>query len=206
LSKVGKYELVRKLANGGMAEVFLARSEWMGGLAKTVVVKRILAPFAEDPAFIEMFFAEARLASLLSHPNIEMPKRGNLYSVNEANADGFPESYRTYLSRLRSRGYGSRYIGSLVADFHRTLLKGGVFLYPPTKKNPNGKLRLLYEANPLAFIAEQAGGYATSGKTRIMDIEPETIHERTPFIIGSRTEVLEFDEIHNAAAMESATG
>ena len=107
---------------------------------------------------------------------------------------------------MRSRGYGSRYIGSLVADFHRTLLKGGVFLYPPTKKNPNGKLRLLYEANPLAFIAEQAGGYATSGKTRIMDIEPETIHERTPFIIGSRTEVLEFDEIHNAAAMESATG
>jgi fructose-1,6-bisphosphatase I len=149
-------------------------------------------------------------AFVLTFANMKMPAQGNTYSVNEANADSFPESYRTYLGRLRSRGYGSRYIGSLVADFHRTLLKGGVFLYPPTKKNPNGKLRLLYEANPLAFIAEQAGGYATSGKTRIMDIEPRTIHERTPFIIGSRTEVLEFDQIHNAAAAhsftESATG
>ena len=103
-----------------------------------------------------------------------------------------------YLGRLRSRGYGSRYIGSLVADFHRTLLKGGVFLYPPTKKNPDGKLRLLYEANPLAFIAEQAGGQAISGKTRIMDIEPRAIHERTPLIIGSRTEVDEFHHIDTA--------
>jgi fructose-1,6-bisphosphatase I len=149
-------------------------------------------------------------AFVLTFANMKMPEQGNTYSVNEANADGFPESYRTYLGRLRSRGYGSRYIGSLVADFHRTLLKGGVFLYPPTKKNPNGKLRLLYEANPLAFIAEQAGGYATSGATRIMDIEPKTIHERTPFIIGSRTEVAEFDRIHNGAAAhsftESATG
>jgi len=149
-------------------------------------------------------------AFVLTFANMKMPAQGNTYSVNEANADTFPESYRTYLGHLRSRGYGSRYIGSLVADFHRTLLKGGVFLYPPTKKNPNGKLRLLYEANPLAFIAEQAGGYATSGTTRIMDIEPLTIHERTPFIIGSRTEVAEFDRIHNAAAAnsftESATG
>ena len=85
--------------------------------------------------------------------------------MNEANADSFPESYRTYLGRLRSRGYGSRYIGSLVADFHIALLKGGVFLYPPTRKNPQGKLRLLYEANPLAFIAEQAGGQAMAGQT-----------------------------------------
>jgi len=83
-----------------------------------------------------------------------------------------------------------------VADFHRTLLRGGVFLYPPTKKNPNGKLRLLYEANPLAFIAEQAGGEAVSGEARIMDIEPKTIHERTPLIIGSRSEIAEFRQIH----------
>jgi fructose-1,6-bisphosphatase I len=117
--------------------------------------------------------------------------------VNEANSDSFPEAYRMYLARLRARGYGSRYIGSLVADFHRILLKGGVFLYPPTKKNPSGKLRLLYEANPLAFIAEQAGGQAISGKTRIMDIEPKAIHERTPLVIGSRTEVAEFHRLHS---------
>jgi len=124
--------------------------------------------------------------------------------VNDANADGFPESYRTYLGRLRSRGYGSRYIGSLVAGFHRTLLRGGVFLYPPTKKNPKGKLRLLYEANPLAFIAEQAGGQAISGNTRIMDIEPKTIHERTPLIIGSTAEVAEFQQIYNADAIRQS--
>ena len=97
---------------------------------------------------------------------------------------------------MRALGYGSRYIGSLVADFHRTLLKGGVFLYPPTKKNPNGKLRLLYEANPLAFIAEQAGGNAVSGNGRIMDIEPKSIHERTPLIIGSRAEIAEFQQTY----------
>ena len=139
-------------------------------------------------------------AFVLTFANMKMPAQGNTYSVNEANADSFPESYRTYLGRLRSRGYGSRYIGSLVADFHRTLLKGGVFLYPPTKKNPAGKLRLLYEANPLAFIAEQAGGGAISGAARIMDIDPKTIHERTPLIIGSRTEVEEFHQLHNADA------
>jgi fructose-1,6-bisphosphatase I len=140
-------------------------------------------------------------AFLLSFSNMKMPERGNLYSVNEANSDSFPESYRTYLSGLRAKGYGSRYIGSLVADFHRTLLKGGVFLYPPTKKNPNGKLRLLYEANPLAFIAEQAGGMAISGGTRIMDIEPAAIHERTPLIIGSRAEVAEFQRVHKGSAV-----
>jgi fructose-1,6-bisphosphatase I len=138
-------------------------------------------------------------AFVLTYPNMKMPERGSIYSVNEANADSFPEVYRTYLACLRSRGYSSRYIGSLVADFHRTLLKGGVFLYPPTRKNPNGKLRLLYEANPLAFIAEQAGGGATSGTQRIMDIEPKAIHQRTPLIIGSRAEVEEFCKIQAAA-------
>src|ERR1700730_14541152 len=93
------------------------------------------------------------------------------------------------------REYGSRYIGSLVADFHRTLLKGGVFLYPPTLKQPKGKLRLLYEANPLAFIAEQSGGIATSGRERILDIKPHDIHQRTPFIVGSRAEMTAFKEV-----------
>jgi fructose-1,6-bisphosphatase I len=132
---------------------------------------------------------------------MRMPDQGNTYSVNEAQADGFPEAYRSYLAGLRAQGYGSRYIGSLVADFHRTLLKGGVFLYPPTKKNPGGKLRLLYEGNPLAFIAEQAGGMALAGERRILEIEPETIHERTPIVIGSRTEVTAFQAALQARAL-----
>ena len=134
-------------------------------------------------------------AFVLNFAKMKMPGQGDTYSVNEALSDSFPDTYRTYLTRLRSRNYGSRYIGSLVADFHRTLLKGGVFLYPPTKKNANGKLRLLYEANPLAFIAEQAGGQAVSGAGRIMDIVPKTIHERTPIVIGSHLEVAEFQQI-----------
>ncbi len=132
-------------------------------------------------------------AYVLSFDKIRMPDQGNLYSVNEANADSFPEPYRQYLSHLRSgetgRTYSSRYIGSLVADFHRTLLKGGVFLYPPTKSHPKGKLRLMYEANPIAFLAEQAGGMATDGAQRILDIAPSGLHQRTPFLVGSKAEM-----------------
>jgi fructose-1,6-bisphosphatase I len=131
-------------------------------------------------------------AFVLSHSRIRMPEQGKVYSVNEANAESFPEKYRTYFADLRHKGYSSRYIGSLVADFHRTLLKGGVFLYPPTASHPAGKLRLLYEANPLAFIAEQAGGLATNGSCPILRIKPMDIHQRTPFIIGSRFEVEPF--------------
>jgi fructose-1,6-bisphosphatase I len=132
-------------------------------------------------------------AFVLSHERMQMPEQGSYYSTNEANAAGWPEEYRQYLAMLRDGGlgktYSSRYIGSLVADFHRTLLKGGVFLYPPTEKQPKGKLRLLYEANPLAFIAEQAGGVATNGVGRILDIRPEGIHQRTPLCVGSRREM-----------------
>lgn len=132
-------------------------------------------------------------AFVLSNERMRMPEQGSYYSVNEANADGWPEEYRTYLAKLREkelgREYSSRYIGSLVADFHRTLLKGGVFLYPPTVKQPKGKLRLLYEANPLAFIAEQAGGVATNGVSRVLEIKPEGIHQRTPFCVGSVREM-----------------
>jgi fructose-1,6-bisphosphatase I len=144
-------------------------------------------------------------AFVLSQENIRMPEYGKFYSVNEANARSFPEEYQEYLARLRGgalgRQYGSRYIGSLVADFHRILLKGGVFLYPPTKSYPQGKLRLLYEANPLAFIAEQAGGAATNGTRRIMEIQPDSIHQRTPFAIGSRAEMDEFQRCCTNAAM-----
>jgi fructose-1,6-bisphosphatase I len=132
-------------------------------------------------------------AFVLTNENMKMPAQGNYYSVNEANAATWPDEYREYVGKLRSGGlgrqYSSRYIGSLVADFHRTLLKGGVFLYPPTKDQPGGKLRLLYEANPLAFIAEQAGGMASNGQKRILDIKPDGIHQRTPFIVGSKREM-----------------
>ena len=132
-------------------------------------------------------------AYVLTNEHMKMPEQGSYYSVNEANAATWPDEYREYVGKLRSgalgRQYSSRYIGSLVADFHRTLLKGGVFLYPPTKDQPGGKLRLLYEANPLAFIAEQAGGMASSGRGRILVIKPEGIHQRTPLIVGSKFEM-----------------
>lgn len=132
-------------------------------------------------------------AFLLSHENIRMPRQGKYYSVNEAYRDSFAPAYNKFLDHLRQgelgHGYASRYIGSMVSDFHRTLLKGGVFLYPPTRQNPDGKLRLLYEANPVAFIAEQAGGMAHSGESRILDIVPESVHQRTPLIVGSPAEM-----------------
>jgi fructose-1,6-bisphosphatase I len=132
-------------------------------------------------------------AYLMSHENMRMPGHGSIYSCNEANSESFPPAYQKFLHHLRSgetgRTYSSRYIGSLVADFHRTLLKGGIFLYPPTKSHPQGKLRLLYEANPMAFLAEQAGGMATSGSGRILDILPQSLHQRTPLVVGSREEV-----------------
>jgi fructose-1,6-bisphosphatase I len=132
-------------------------------------------------------------AFVISHERITMPAHGNLYSVNEANADSFPEPYRQFLAYLRAgkagRTYSSRYIGSLVADFHRTLLKGGVFLYPPTRQYPGGKLRLLYEANPIAFLAEQAGGRATDGRQEVLDVQPTSLHQRTPLLVGSREEI-----------------
>lgn len=131
----------------------------------------------------------------LSHPNIQIPKNGNTYSLNEGNAAEFPEGVKKFVAWCKEsdketkRPYSARYIGSMVADFHRNMLKGGIFIYPPTAKAPNGKLRLLYECNPLAFIAEQAGGVATNGKTPIMDIPASELHQRTPIYIGSANEV-----------------
>ena len=136
-------------------------------------------------------------AYILSHPNIKMPERGSLYSVNEANLDSFPSYCRRYLHWLKSgengTQYSSRYIGSLVADFHRTLLRGGIFLYPPTAAYPQGKLRLLYEANPIAMLAEQAGGLATDGQQRILEVRPKSLHQRTPLVVGGRYEVERFE-------------
>ena len=138
-------------------------------------------------------------AFLLSNDNMKMPNKGDIYSVNEAYADSFPEHYRTYIRELRESGYKSRYIGSMVADYHRTLLKGGVFLYPPTASNAEGKLRLLYEANPIAFITEQAGGKAIDGTRRTLDIQPTSIHQRTPLVVGGMSEVEHFGRIRDAS-------
>jgi fructose-1,6-bisphosphatase I len=137
-------------------------------------------------------------AFVLSHQNMKMPDKGPYYSVNDSSMATWPEGYEGYVAAMRNDGYSARYIGSLVADFHRTLLKGGVFLYPPNKQKAGGKLRLLYEANPLAFIAEQAGGGASSGTGRIMDIKPTGIHQRTPFIVGSRHEMELFEKAMKA--------
>ncbi|MEK6797517.1 MAG: class 1 fructose-bisphosphatase [Planctomycetota bacterium] len=142
---------------------------------------------------VHMFTLDPSVGAFrLSQENVRMPATGRTYSINEAYRRDFPDGIQQYLDWVKTPeagGYGLRYIGSLVADFHRTLLKGGVFLYPPTHKAPKGKLRLLYEANPLAMIAEQAGGAATDGKNRILDKVPASLHERTPLLIGSGAEV-----------------
>lgn len=122
----------------------------------------------------------------LSHPDLIMPEDGKIYSINEGQANSFPESVKKYVQDCKDKKMTARYIGSLVADFHRNLLKGGIYIYPSTAKDPNGKLRLMYECNALAFISEQAGGVATDGKRRIMDIEPTALHQRTPFFVGSK--------------------
>jgi len=127
----------------------------------------------------------------LSHPNMQCPESGKIYSINEGKRDEFSKSVRDYLEYVKEddkatrRPYACRYIGSMVADLHRNLLKGGIFLYPESKTAPNGKLRLLYECNPMGFIMEQAGGKAHSGSKGILDIEPESLHQRVPILIGS---------------------
>ncbi len=137
----------------------------------------------------------------LSHPDIKTPQTGTIFSLNEGNLNEFPQGIINYINwckqsnKEEKRPYSARYIGSLIADFHRNLLKGGVYLYPSTIKAPNGKLRLLYECNPMAFLVEQAGGTATNGSMRIMDIEPTDLHQRTPIIIGSTAMVQKVEEM-----------
>jgi len=122
----------------------------------------------------------------LSHPDMMTPESGSIYSCNEANVDSFPDHVKTFLKNFRANGASSRYIGSFVADFHRNLFKGGIYLYPETAKSPKGKLRLMYECNPLAFLIEQAGGIATDGTNRILDLQPTHLHQRCPLYIGSK--------------------
>lgn len=125
----------------------------------------------------------------LSHPDMQTPANGKIYSINEGSYNSFSPEVKSYISYCKQNSYTARYIGSLVADFHRNMLKGGIYIYPATQKDRNGKLRLMYECNALAFIAEQSGGAATDGAMRILDIQPERLHQRTPFFVGSRNMV-----------------
>jgi len=145
---------------------------------------------------------------ILSHPNIKMPSKGKIYSINEANYGYWDEGTKNYVDWLKDpsaghvKPYSSRYIGSLVADFHRNLLYGGIFLYPADMRDPlkpKGKLRLMCEANPMSFIAEQAGGLAITGSERVMEIQPSEIHQRVPLIIGSREDVQLYQDFVNKA-------
>ncbi len=142
--------------------------------------------FTLDPSVGEFF---------LSHPNLRCPEAGNTYSVNEGNHARWDDRVKNWNAWIKSDDgkqrlpYGLRYVGSLVADAHRTLMRGGIFAYPADRKNPEGKLRLLYEANPVAYLFEQAGGAATNGVDRILDIQPRTLHDRTPLVIGSKRDV-----------------
>jgi fructose-1,6-bisphosphatase I len=126
----------------------------------------------------------------LSHPDMMFPQNGKIYSINEGNYIHFPQGVKDYLKYCQKeeedRPYTSRYIGSLVSDFHRNMIKGGIYLYPTSSKAPKGKLRLLYECNPMAFLAEQAGGKASDGYKRMLDIKPTELHQRVPFFCGSK--------------------
>lgn len=143
--------------------------------------------FTYDPTLGEYF---------LSHPDMKIPEDGKIYSVNEGSYNSFPEAVKQYLQYCKEKNYTGRYIGSLVADFHRNLLKGGIYIYPATAKDPNGKLRLMYECNALALVVEQAGGKASDGRRRILDIQPDSLHQRTPFFVGSKKMVERAESFH----------
>jgi fructose-1,6-bisphosphatase I len=136
----------------------------------------------------------------LSHPNIKCPDEGRTYSVNHGNFFRYDEKVRTYIDRCQRKTpqeggpYSQRYIGSMVSDVHRSLIKGGIFMYPATIDRPNGKLRLLYECNPFAFIVEVAGGKASNGSQRILEVQPTTLHQRSPFFVGSRKMMEELEK------------
>ena len=147
--------------------------------------------FTYDPTVGEFF---------LSHEHITIPQKGSTYSINEGNHGKWPDEVKRWASWVKEddkadgRPYGGRYVGTLVADAHRTLLKGGIFVYPADKKSPEGKLRLLYEANPFAFVFEAAGGKASTGKGRILDVQPTKLHQRTPLVLGSPHDVDAFEQ------------
>jgi len=154
--------------------------------------------FTLDPAIGEF---------VLTHPDIQIPKRGKIYSINEANYFDWDPALQTYINNLKAgKGesgdkYSARYIGSMVGDIHRTLLYGGIFGYPGDAKNPNGKLRLLYEGAPMSFLLEQAGGKSTTGSQRVMDITPNGVHQRVPVFLGSPDDIDEVNKVYSEAGI-----
>lgn len=139
---------------------------------------------------VDMFVLDPAVGTFVkTGEQLRIPARGKSYSVNEANLDSFPAGYRRFLGACRAQGYASRYAGAMVADVHRVLLQGGVFLYPPTARAPQGKLRLMYEANPMAWLLEQAGGLGSTGVGAILDVQPASLHQRVPVILGSPDDV-----------------
>lgn len=146
---------------------------------------------------------------ILSHPDMKFPEGGKIYSVNEGNYNNFELGVKQYIKYCQeidaptNRPYTGRYIGSLVADFHRNLIKGGIYIYPATTNAPNGKLRLLYECSPLAFLAEQAGGKASTGEGRVMEVDPTELHQRVPYFVGSK-EMVEMAEEYLEKFKETA--
>jgi len=135
---------------------------------------------------------------VLTHPDMKVKPKGNIYSVNEGYAEAWDPAVKEYVMSRKTapKPYGARYVGSMVADIHRTLLYGGVFMYPPTKDAPKGKLRLMYECNPLAFVVERAGGSASTGRMPILDVKPTDIHQRVPIFLGSKDEVAEIVKLY----------
>ncbi len=146
----------------------------------------------------------------LSHPDMKIPKDGTIYSINEGNYVHFPDGVKKYIKYCQvedpssSRPYTSRYIGSMVADIHRSIIKGGIFIYPTTSGAPNGKIRLVYECNPMAFIIEQAGGRASNGFERILDLEVNSLHQRSAVFIGSENMVLKAEEMMREFSLEES--
>ena len=146
----------------------------------------------------------------LSHPDMKIPKEGTIYSINEGNYVHFPDGVKKYIKYCQvedpssSRPYTSRYIGSMVADIHRSIIKGGIFIYPTTSGAPNGKIRLVYECNPMAFIIEQAGGRASNGFERILDLEVNSLHQRSAVFIGSENMVLKAEEMMREFSLEES--
>ncbi|MEL7538600.1 MAG: class 1 fructose-bisphosphatase [Pseudomonadota bacterium] len=139
---------------------------------------------------VHMFVLDPAIGAFIRvAQDLAIPAGTRQYSLNEGNRQSFPDGYRRYLDTVQGEGYSARYAGAMVADVHRVLLKGGVFMYPPTQAAPGGKLRLLYEANPMGFIIEQAGGLASNGERALLDVEPSKIHERTGVVLGARQEV-----------------
>jgi len=169
------------------------------GPATTIVLSTGLGVhgFTLDPSIGEF---------ILTHKDMKIPPRGKIYSINEGNATKWDAPTREYVERERARQHRGRYIGSMVADVHRTIMYGGIFAYPADANNPGGKLRLLYECNPMAFLIEQAGGRATTGSERILDIKPTKLHQRCPIWLGSREMVAEIEGLYAKHGLKAGQG